>query len=101
MDSFSFCGASYYFGPFFGDPTSLCNYFDFFQFGKFRISKLITSMLPRRSSHSDGVPSSSSSLPGSTSRSLYMGVVLLVKVVFGFLPTFRLLLTLSLINTFH
>ena len=30
-------------------------------------------MIPRRSSHSDGVPYSSSSLPGSSSRSLYMG----------------------------
>ena len=72
-DLFSFCGASYYFGPFFGDPTSLSNYFAFFSVWKFRISKLITSMIPRRSSRSDGVPSSSSSLPGCSSRSLYMG----------------------------
>jgi hypothetical protein len=44
-----------------------------FSVWKFRISKIITSMIPHRSSHSDGVPYSSSSLPGSSSRSLYMG----------------------------
>jgi hypothetical protein len=72
MDIFSFCGASYYFGRFFGDTTSLSIYFELFSL-EISNFEIITSMIPRRPPKSDGVPSSSSSLPGSSSRSFYMG----------------------------
>jgi hypothetical protein len=72
MDIISFCGVSDYSGHLFGDTTSLSIYFATIQENISNV-EIITSMIPRHTSQSDSVPSSLSSLPGSSSCSLYMG----------------------------